>query len=74
MRFFLLGFHTKVTAIEECRDVTSMWLDELMGSLQTYEMSLQVLTKFKKKRMALKAKEGFEDNKNSDEKIRLITR
>ena len=34
-------FAYKVTAIEEARDVSTMRLDELMGSLQTFEMNMK---------------------------------
>ena len=34
-------FAYKVTAIEEARDVNTMKLDELMGSLQTFELNLK---------------------------------
>ena len=34
-------FAYKVTAIEEARDVSTMKLDELIGSLQTFELNLK---------------------------------
>ena len=34
-------FMSKVTSIEECRDLDSMELDELIGSLQTFELNLK---------------------------------
>ena len=34
-------FAYKVTAIEEAKDVQNMKLDELMGSLRTFEMNLE---------------------------------
>lgn len=38
-RYLPKRFETKVVAIEEACDITSMRLDELMGSLQGYEMN-----------------------------------
>ena len=37
---FLESFCTKVTAIEESRDLDDIKVQELIGSLQTYELSL----------------------------------
>jgi hypothetical protein len=67
-------FNAKVTAIEEKKDVLMMRLDELMVSLQTYEMSLQSQSKSKEKGIALKVKEGSDENIDSDEEISLMTR
>ena len=39
----------KVTAIEEANDITTMRLDELFGSLLTYELTFDEITKKKKK-------------------------
>ena len=33
-------FHTKITAIEESKDIDSISLTELVGNLQTYELGL----------------------------------
>jgi hypothetical protein len=33
-------FDMKVTAIEEAQDIANMKVDELVGSLQTFEMSI----------------------------------
>ncbi|CAM8902943.1 unnamed protein product [Rhodiola kirilowii] len=41
-------FAMKVTAIEEAQDITTMKLDELMGSLRTYEMNFPDDVKTKK--------------------------
>ena len=40
-------FTYKVTAIEEARDVSIMTLDELMGSLQIFELNLKMNKKEK---------------------------
>ena len=40
-------FTYKVIAIEEAQDVSAMRLDELIGSLQTFEMSLKQKKKYK---------------------------
>ena len=34
------SFHAKVTAIEESKDLDDIKVEELIGSLQTYELSL----------------------------------
>ena len=47
-------FGAKVAAIEEARDTSTMRLDELMGSLQTYEMNIK--QEMKEKRLALQAR------------------
>ena len=40
LRFFLKRFRTKVTAIEDNKDIDSMRIDELVSSIQTYEITL----------------------------------
>lgn len=39
LRSLAKRFEAKVAKIEEARDITTMWLDELMGLLQEYEMN-----------------------------------
>ena len=58
LRFLPNRFVYKVAAIEEARDVNTMRLDELIGSLQTFELNL----KQNKKRKALlfKQKKRFQ--------------
>ena len=52
LRFLPKRFDMKVTAIEEAQDIDSMKVDELMGSLQTYELAIGEKTE-KKKSIAL---------------------
>ena len=40
LRSLLERFHAKVTAIEESKDLDEIKIQELIGSLQTYELSL----------------------------------
>lgn len=40
-------FNAKVAAIEKAKDATKLSLDDLLGSLQTYEMSVSALSKDK---------------------------
>ncbi|RVW70436.1 hypothetical protein CK203_056684 [Vitis vinifera] len=51
-------WHTKVTAIQEAKDLTKLPMEELLGSLMTYEISLtkqlQESEDKKKKSIALK--------------------
>ena len=46
------SFHAKVTAIEESKDLDDVKVQELIGSLQTYELSLP--NQRKRKSFALK--------------------
>ena len=77
-------WHTKVTAIQEAKDLTKLPMKELLGSLMTYEISLtkqlQESEDKKKKSIALKAttkeEEDVEEEKPSeeDDDLALITR
>ncbi|KAL6312496.1 hypothetical protein AAG906_032877 [Vitis piasezkii] len=77
-------WHTKVTAIQEAKDLTKLPMEELIGSLMTYEINLtkklQEGEDKKKKSIALKAttkeEEDVEEEKPSDEDddLALITR
>ena len=77
-------WHTKVTAIQEAKDLTKLPMEELIGSLMTYEINLakklQEGEDKKKKSIALKAttkeKEEVYEEKQSeeDEDLALITR
>ena len=73
-------WHTKVTAIQEAKDLTKLPMEELLGSLMTYEISLtkqlQESEDKKKKSIALKATTKDEEEKPSeeDDDLALITR
>ena len=62
------SFCTKVTAIEESKDVDDIKVQELIGSLQTYELSLP--SQRKRKSLALKTiNERVEAHDSSDEDV-----
>ena len=62
----LESFHAKVTAIEVSKDLDETKIQELIGSLQTYELSLP--SQRKSKSLALKTiNEKVETQDSSDE-------
>ena len=62
------SFRAKVTAIEESKDLDDIKVQELVGSLQTYEMSLP--NQWKSKSLALKTiNEKVEDQDSSGEDV-----
>ena len=62
------SFHAKVTAIEESKDLDDIKVQELIGSLQTYELSLP--SQRKSKSLALKMiNERVEAHDSSDEDV-----
>ena len=66
LRSLLESFHAKVTAIEEGKDLDEIKIQELIGSLQTYELSLP--SQRKSKSLALKTiNEKVETQDSSDE-------
>ena len=58
----------KVTAIEEAQDISNMKVEELIGSLQTFEMGISDNSEKKNKSIAFvsnteeEAEEGTEEN------------
>jgi hypothetical protein len=65
-------FRIKVTTIEESKDLEEMKIEELVGSLQTYELSLPPVKMLKT--IALKASKkkveaSFEDDFEDEEKV-----
>ena len=65
-------FHTKITAIEESKDINKIPLTDLVGNLQTYELGLSRIGKLGKgKSMALKAKSSDTDESSDDEDSKM---
>jgi hypothetical protein len=65
-------FRIKVTTIQESKDLEEMKIEELVGSLQTYELSLTPVKQFKT--IALKASKkkveaSSEDDSEDEEKV-----
>jgi hypothetical protein len=71
-------FRIKVTTIEESKDVEEMNIEELVGSLQTYELSLPPVTKVKT--IALKASKtkvkvsSEDDSENEEEAVTMLAK
>ena len=66
------GFHAKITAIEESKDIDKIPLTELVGNQQTYELGLTRIGKSNKgKSMALKAKSSDTDESSDDEDSKM---
>jgi hypothetical protein len=72
LRSFPERFRIKVTAIEESKDLDEMKIEELVGSLQTYELSLPPVKKLKTislKASKKKVEASFEDDSEDEEKV-----
>jgi RNA-binding protein YhbY len=70
MRSLPEHFRIKVTTIEESKDLEEMKIEELVGSLQTYMLSLPLVKKLKtialkasKKKVKVSSGDDFEDEK-----------
>jgi hypothetical protein len=64
-------FRIKVTTIEESKDLEEMKIEDLVGSLQTYELSLPLVKKVKtiahktsKKKARVSSKEDFDNEED----------
>ncbi|GAV58412.1 UBN2 domain-containing protein [Cephalotus follicularis] len=70
----------KVTAIEEAKDLRTLPLEDLLGSLMTHELSIikkddeEEMERKKKKIVALKSSANEEIEEASDQEMALITR
>ena len=73
-------FQTKLTAIEEAKDLDKMKVEELMGSLRTFELNQKIRQKgkteeIKEKSIALKSsKEKKESSDDEDDEMALLTK
>ncbi|GAA0164800.1 hypothetical protein LIER_20350 [Lithospermum erythrorhizon] len=67
-------FGHKVTAIEEAQDLTTMSLDELIGNLATFEISLNEGDSSKKKSIALKVSSEDVNDEDLGETINMLTK
>ena len=64
--------HAKITTIKESKDIDQISLTELVGNLQTYELSLTKIRKSSKsKSMALKAKSSDTGESSDDEDSKM---
>ena len=68
--------HTKVTVIQEVKDLTELILEELIGSLMTYEINLakkqQECEDKKKKSIALKTTTKEEEKVEEEKKVKKM--
>ena len=65
LRFLTENFRPKVTVITKSKDVDSILVDELVGSLQSYELDLPKTNKSKS--MVLKSVDDVDGNRFDDE-------
>ncbi|KAK2421364.1 gag-protease polyprotein [Trifolium repens] len=67
LRFFPKRFDMKVTAIEEAHDISTMKMDELVGSLQTFEIVLDERGDKKNKSIAFVSNTDEGNDQTEDE-------
>ena len=74
-------FSTKLTAMEEAKDLNSMKVEELMGSLRTFELNQQIRQKEKpvkvrehEKTIALKNSEVINSDEEEESDLALLTK
>jgi len=66
-------FRIKVTSIEESKDLDSMKIEDLVGSLQTYEYSLPLVKKAKGMAFkATKSKVSSDEDSGNEEELAMI--
>ncbi|PNX99503.1 gag-protease polyprotein, partial [Trifolium pratense] len=66
-------FDMKVTAMEEAKDISQMQLDDLVGSLQTYESTISERGEKKNKSIALSSKNNEEELEDEEEHSESIS-
>ena len=72
LRSLLERFHSKITTIEEVKEINKIPLTKLVGNLQTYELGLTMIEKSSKsKSMALKAKSSDTNESSDDEDSKM---
>jgi hypothetical protein len=72
LRSFPERFRIKVTTIEESKDLEEMKIEELVGSLQTYEYSLPPIRKAKTIALIAskkKSRVSYDEDSNIDEDV-----
>ncbi|GAV73117.1 UBN2 domain-containing protein, partial [Cephalotus follicularis] len=76
LKCLLKTWEPKVTAIEEAKDLSTLPLDDLLGSLMTHELRMndQAKNEPKKKTVALKGSKDEESDKDKDEMALLTKR
>ena len=62
-------FAMKVTAIEEAQDICNLMVDELIGSLQTFEIGISDTVDKKNKIISLVSNTEDENNEDEEENI-----
>lgn len=65
-------FRSKVTAIEEVKDIDTIVVEELVGSLQIFKMTFK--TNIKKKGVALKVEDPLDTDEDSNEEFVRIAK
>jgi hypothetical protein len=73
LRSLLERFRIKETSIEESKDLDSLKIEELVGSLQTYEYSLPPVKKAKGIAFkAIKSKVSSDEDPDNEEELAMI--